>query len=86
MLIYVDNCITISEEKGYLRMLIKSLTDGQEKNEFSEEVFLESCLGVKFAVRHRCERYCHRVVDLLALVRREALTPRHLSGYSYLIK
>ena len=48
ILVYVDDCIIISDEKGYVRRFIKSLTDGPEKFEFTEEGSLESYLGVKF--------------------------------------
>ena len=45
---YVDSCIVISDEKGYVRIFITCLTDDPEKFEFTEEASLELNLGVKF--------------------------------------
>ena len=48
ILVYVDDCIVISRESGYINSFIKSLQDGPENFEFTDEGSLESYLGVKF--------------------------------------
>ena len=48
ILIYVDNCIVISREDGYIDSFIKSLQNGPKNFESTEEGSLESYLGVKF--------------------------------------
>ena len=42
ILVYVGECVIISDEKGYIRRFIKSLADGPEHFEFTEEGSLES--------------------------------------------
>ena len=48
ILVYVDNCIVIKKEPGYIDTFIKSMQDEPENFEFIEEGLLESYLGVKF--------------------------------------
>ena len=48
--VYVNDCIIISDEMGYIRRFIKSLADDPEHFEFTEEGSLASYLGVKFLV------------------------------------
>lgn len=45
---YVDDCIVISREHGFIDAFIDSLKHGPENFEFTEEGTLESYLGVKF--------------------------------------
>jgi hypothetical protein len=48
ILTYVDDCIVIARESGFIDNFIESLKNGPEKFEFTEEGSLESYLGVKF--------------------------------------
>ena len=48
ILCYVDDCIVISRRAGSIDKFIKSLKDGPEQFEFTEEGSLASYLGVKF--------------------------------------
>ena len=47
ILVYVDDCIVISLESGYVDKFIQSLKDGSENFEFTKEGSFESYLGVK---------------------------------------
>jgi len=48
VLVYVDNCIVISKESGFVDKFVHSLKHGSENFEFTKEGSLENYLGVKF--------------------------------------
>ena len=48
VLVYVDDCIVISKESGFVDKFVHSLKHGSENFEFTEEGLLENYLKVKF--------------------------------------